>query len=241
MPVTNKEKAKVLDVLVEDGHVSAEIVNIYIQKLREGTSEEIDSVLKKEERKLSLEQKERLLKILEARFMAHMQRHEGIKWENVRVRLDEADPQKLFALNKMEETGGEPDVIGVENKDGSYDFYDCSRETPESRRDIAYDRASEEEARRRNKEPKGNAVDMAEAIGITILTPDEYRKLQKTGRYDLETFSLLKTDTLTRDDYRAFAGYLVGDDGRGPDEIVIKPISSYACFHMRGFRGKVTI
>lgn len=133
---------------------------------------------------------EDLLNELETRFQENRYRHEGLEWAKVIVIL-KASPEKLWSLSEMERTGGEPDVVGIDKKTGEYIFYDCSPESPKGRRSLCYDRAAWE-SRKENK-PKNNALDMASAMGIEILTEEEYRELQKLGEFDLKTSSWVKT------------------------------------------------
>src|SRR2546425_2380592 len=129
-------------------------------------------------KKLSPEQREELLSVLKARFEKSMNRHKGPEWAKVQAKL-EADTEKLWSLNEMERTGGEPDVVGFDKKTGEYIFYDCSAESPKGRRSLCYDREAME-ARKEHK-PGDNALDMASAIGIEVLTEDQYRDLQRLG------------------------------------------------------------
>jgi hypothetical protein len=141
------------------------------------------------------EHRAELLTTLEERFEENMNRHKGLDWAKVHARL-EADPKKLLALSEMERTGGEPDVVGFCKKTGEYIFYDCSPESPKGRRSLCYDRAAWD-ARKEHK-PADTAVDMATAIGIELLTEDEYRELQTLGEFDLKTSSWVKTPAETR-------------------------------------------
>src|SRR5205809_1217719 len=129
-------------------------------------------------KELSSEQREELLNTLEARFEKNMNRHKGLEWAKVQAKL-EADAGKMWSLNEMERTGGEPDVVGHDKKTGEYIFYDCSAESPKDRRSLCYDREALE-SRKENK-PKNNALDMAAAMGIQLLTEEQYRELQKLG------------------------------------------------------------
>lgn len=139
---------------------------------------------------LSFEQRDTLLNTLKARFEDNMNRHKGLVWTQVQAKL-EANPVKLWSLNEMERTGGEPDVIGFDKKSGEYIFCDCSAESPKGRRSLCYDRAALE-ARKENK-PAGSAVDMATSIGIEILTEEQYRELQNLGDFDTKTSSWIDT------------------------------------------------
>ena len=144
---------------------------------------------------MSPEQREELLKVLKTRFEKNMNRHKGIEWDKVQAKL-EANPEKLWSLNEMEETGGEPDVVGEDKKTGEYIFYDCSAESPKGRRSICYDREALD-SRKENK-PENTAIDMARAMGIELLTEEQYRELQKLGNFDMKTSSWIKTPSEIR-------------------------------------------
>ena len=139
---------------------------------------------------LSPEQREELLRTLQARFEKNMNRHKGLEWGKVRAKL-EANAEKLWSLNEMERTGGEPDVVGHDKQTGEYIFYDCSAESPKGRRSVCYDREALE-SRKENK-PQDSAVGMADAMGIELLTEEQYRDLQKLGNFDTKTSSWVKT------------------------------------------------
>src|SRR4026209_627040 len=141
-------------------------------------------------KELSPGQREELLRALKARFEKNMNRHKGLEWTKIQAKL-EANTEKLWSLNEMERTGGEPDVVGQDKKTGEYIFYDCSAESPKGRRSLCYDREALE-ARKEHK-PKDSAVDMATAMGIELLTEEQYRQLQKLGEFDTKTSSLVKT------------------------------------------------
>src|SRR5205823_9827198 len=141
-------------------------------------------------KKLSPEHREELLKALKARFEKNMNRHKGLEWAEIQAKL-EANTEKLWSLNEMERTGGEPDVVGHDKKTGEYIFCDCSAESPKGRRSLCYDRAALE-ARKENK-PEDNAIEMAAAMGIELLTEEQYRELQKLGDFDTKTSSWVKT------------------------------------------------
>jgi hypothetical protein len=146
--------------------------------------------LKRNKKALSPEQREELLRALKARFEKNMNRHKGLKWANVQAKLN-ANAEKLWSINEMERTGGEPDVVGHDKKTGEYIFYDCSAESPKGRRSVCYDREALE-SRKENK-PADNAMDMATAMGIELLTEEQYRELQKLGNFDTKTSSWVKT------------------------------------------------
>src|SRR2546423_12546371 len=144
----------------------------------------------KTKKKLPPEQREELLRALKARFEKNMSRHKGLEWAKVKTKL-EASSEKLWSLNEMETTGGEPDVVGFDKKTDEYIFYDCSAESPNGRRSVCYDREGLES--RKEHKPKNNAIDMAAAMGIDILTEQEYRELQRLGEFDTKTSSWVKT------------------------------------------------
>jgi hypothetical protein len=173
-----------------------------------------------------------LFEVLEARFEKNMSRHRGLKWAEVRARL-EANPEKFRSLNEMEQTGGEPDVVGFDKKTGKYVFYDCSAESPEGRRSVCYDR--EGLAARKAFKPKDNAVDMAAAMGIELLSEDQYRALQKLGSFDLKTSSWIKTPS----DVRKLGGALFGDRRYGRVFVYHNSAPSY--YSVRGFRGVLRV
>src|SRR6201998_3483161 len=144
--------------------------------------------IKSNKKELSPEQREELLRALKARFEKNMDRHKGLEWVNVQAKLA-ANAEKLWSLNEMERTGGEPDVVGHDEETGEYIFYDCSAESPKGRRSVCYDREALE-SRKENK-PKDNAIGMAAAIGIELLTEEQYRELQKLGNFDTKTCGIL--------------------------------------------------
>jgi hypothetical protein len=144
---------------------------------------------------LSRKQREELLKALKARFEKNMNRHKGLAWAEVQTKL-EGNAEKLWSLSEMERTDGEPDVIGLDKKTGEYIFYDCAAESPEGRRSLCYDREALD-SRKENK-PKGNAIEMAAAMGVELLTEEQYRELQKLGEFDTKTSSWVKTPSNMR-------------------------------------------
>ncbi|MGM0896683.1 MAG: DUF4256 domain-containing protein [Bacillota bacterium] len=174
------------------------------------------------------EQRSRLLKTLKNRFEQNEQRHEKMGWDNVLLRLDE-NPQKLTVLHKMEETGGEPDVIGYELETGMFLFCDCAKESPAGRRSLCYDGAALE-ARKKNK-PANSAVDMADEIGIELLTEEQYRLLQTLDEFDLKTSSWLETPQ----EIRERGGAIFGDRRYGQVFVYHNGADSY--YAARGFRG----
>ena len=152
--------------------------------------------LKRNKKELSPEQRKKLLEALKARFEKNMNRHKGLEWADVQAKL-EANPEKLWSLNEMERTGGEPDVVGHDKKTGEHIFYDCSAESPKDRRSLCYDREALE-SRKENK-PKGSAMDMTAAMGIELLTEEQYRELQKLGNFDTKTSSWVRTPSAIRE------------------------------------------
>jgi hypothetical protein len=181
---------------------------------------------------LSVEQREKLLGALKDRFEKNVNRHKGLSWEKIRVKL-EADTAKLWSLNEMERTGGEPDVVGVDSKTDEYIFYDCSAESPKGRRNICYDREALES--RKAFKPKNTAVDMAAAMGIEILTEERYRELQKLGSFDTKSSSWVKTPS----DIRKLGGALFCD--RRYDSVFVYHNGAESYYAARGFRGSLKV
>jgi Protein of unknown function (DUF4256) len=181
---------------------------------------------------MQAEQREELLKTLKARFEKNMNRHKGLVWAEVQARL-EAHPEKLRSLNEMERTGGEPDVVGRDEETGEYVFYDCSAESPTGRRSVCYDREGLES--RKEHRPENNAVDMAAALGIELLTEDQYRGLQKLGNFDAKTSSWVKTPA----DIRKLGGALFCDRRYGHVFVYHNGAPSY--YAARGFRGSLKV
>lgn len=182
--------------------------------------------------KLSPAQRDALLKALKARFEKNANRHKGIEWAKVQAKL-EASTGKLSSLHEMEETGGEPDVIGQDKKTGEYIFCDCSPESPKERRSICYDGEAQES--RKEHKPKNNALDMAASMGIEILSEEQYRDLQKLGKFDTKTSSWLKTP----DAIREMGGAIFGDFRYGNIFIYHNGAESY--YAARGFRGLLKV
>jgi hypothetical protein len=150
---------------------------------------------KSNKKELSSEQGQELLRALKARFDKNMDRHKGLEWAKVQAKL-EANTEKLWSLNEMERTGGEPDVVGQDKKTGEYIFSDCSAESPKGRRSVCYDREALDS--RKEHKPQNNAIDMALAMGIELLTEEQYRELQKLGNFDTKTSSWVKTPSAIR-------------------------------------------
>lgn len=183
-------------------------------------------------KKLSPPQHDELLKTLKTRFEKNMNRHKGIEWAKVQAKL-EAKPEKLWSLHEMERTGGEPDVVGHDKKTGEYTFYDCSPESPDGRRSFCYDRAALD-ARKEHK-PKNSAMEMASAIGIEILTEEEYRALQKLGEFDTKTSSWVRTPA----EIRKLGGAIFCD--RRYDHVFVYHNGAESYYAARGFRGSLRV
>jgi len=188
--------------------------------------------MKHEEKVLSPEQREDLLKIIKARFEKNMGRHKDIEWLDVQTRL-EANPEKLWSLYEMEKTGGEPDVIDRDEKTGEYFFCDCSAESPKGRRSVCYDGEALES--RKEHKPENSALGMAEAMGIEILTEEQYRKLQKLGEFDTKTSSWVKTP----DNIRKLGGAIFCD--RRYDTVFVYHNGAESYYASRGFRGMLRV
>ncbi|MEF3302539.1 DUF4256 domain-containing protein [Paenibacillus sp. GYB003] len=178
---------------------------------------------------LSLEE---LIKIWKARFEKNMNRHEGLEWADVQAKL-EANPEKLWSLHEMERTGGEPDVVGHDAKTGEYLFYDCSAESPKGRRSVCYDREALES--RKEHKPENSAVEMAAAMGIELLTEEQYRELQKLGTFDTKTSSWVVTPARIR----KLGGALFCD--RRYDTVFVYHNGADSYYAARGFRGSLRV
>lgn len=178
-------------------------------------------------KELSAKEHEELLQALKARFEKNVSRHKGIEWAQVQAKLD-AHPGKLWSLNEMEKTGGEPDVVGRDAKTGEYIFFDCSPESPKGRASVCYDREGLES--RKEHKPKNTALDMAAAMGVELLTEEQYQELQKLGNFDTKTSSWLKTPA----EMRKLGGALFGDRRFGRVFFYHNGAQSY--YSGRGFR-----
>lgn len=183
-------------------------------------------------KQLSAEQQDDLLRVLKVRFEKNMNRHEGLDWAAIQAKL-EAMPDKLWVLDEMEVTGGEPDVVGHDTATGEYIFFDCSSESPKGRRSICYDREALE-ARKEHK-PANTAVDMAEAMGIELLTEEQYRALQQLGKFDLKTSSWIMTPPAIR----KLGGALFCD--RRYDAVFVYHNGADSYYGARGFRGALRV
>ncbi|RKL68092.1 hypothetical protein CR203_06245 [Salipaludibacillus neizhouensis] len=186
----------------------------------------------KSNKELSQEQREELLRTLEARFAKNMNRHNGLEWANVQAKL-EANTEKLWSLHEMEATDGEPDVVGHDQKTGEYIFYDCSAESPKGRRSVCYDREALES--RKKFKPENNAMDMATAMGIELLTEEDYRELQKLGNFDMKTSSWV----LTPAKIRKLGGAIFCD--RRYDTVFMYHNGAESYYGARGFRGSLKV
>jgi hypothetical protein len=183
-------------------------------------------------KKLEPKQLEELLGALKARFEKNMSRHKGLEWTKVRARL-EANPEKLWSLGEMERTGGEPDVLGHDKKTGECIFFDCSAESPKGRTSLCYDREALDS--RKEHKPKNSAADMAAAMGVELLTEEQYRELQKLGEFDTKSSSWVKTPP----DMRKLGGALFGDRRFGRVFFYHNGAESY--YGGRGFRGSLRV
>jgi hypothetical protein len=188
--------------------------------------------MKNDKKKLPADRQKELLSILKTRFENKTNRHKGLDWTKVLARL-EKNAEKLWSLNEMEETGGEPDVVDYDKKTGEFIFYDCSAESPKDRRSYCYDRAALD-ARKENK-PKNSAVDVAEEIGIELLTEDQYRELQKLGKFDTKTSSWVKTPP----EIRKLGGAVFCDFRYNQVFLYHNGADSY--YAARGFRGSLRV
>ena len=183
---------------------------------------------------LSPKQCEGLLGVLRARFEMNMARHKGLDWAGVQAKL-EGSPERLWSLSEMERTGGEPDVIGFDKKSGEYIFCDCSAESPKNRRNVTYDPEAQEEREKKGIHPAGSAIGMAAAMGIELLREDQYRELQKLGKFDEKTSSWL----VTPPDIRKRGGAIFAD--RRYNTVFVYHNSAPSFYGVRGFRGSLRV
>ncbi len=183
-------------------------------------------------KELSPEQRKELLNTLKARFEKNMNRHKGLEWAKVQAKL-EGNTEKLWSLNEMERTGGEPDVVGHDKKTGEYIFYDCSAESPKGRRSVCYDHEALES--RKEHKPENSAIDMTAAMGIELLTEEQYRELQKLGNFDTKTSSWI----ITPADIRKLGGAIFCD--RRYDNVFVYHNGAESYYAARGFRGSLRV
>jgi len=181
---------------------------------------------------LSPKQREELLRELKARFEKNMNRHQGLEWAKIQAKL-EANAGKPWSLDEMERTGGEPDVVGHDKKTGEYIFYDCSAESPKYRRSLCYDREALES--RKEHKPEDNAMDMASAMGIELLSEEQYRELQELGNFDTKTSSWVKTPS----EIRKLGGALFCDCRY--DTVFVYHNGAESYYAARGFRGSLRV
>jgi len=186
----------------------------------------------KTKKELSPDQRDELLRTLQTRFEKNMNRHKGIEWAKVQAKL-EANAAKLWSLNEMETTGGEPDVVGQDKKTGEYVFYDCSVESPKGRRSVCYDREALDS--RKEHKPANSAIDMAAAMGIELLSEEQYRELQKLGSFDTKTSSWVQTPA----EIRKRGGALFCD--RRYDQVFLYHNGAESYYAARGFRGSLKV
>ncbi|EMS85486.1 DUF4256 domain-containing protein [Leptospira noguchii] len=190
------------------------------------------SKVNKNKKELVSKQHEELLNTLEDRFAKNMDRHKDLEWTKIKTKL-ETNSEKLWSLNEMERTGGEPDVVAYDQKTDEYIFYDCSAESPKGRRSVCYDQEALES--RKEHKPKDNALDMATSMSIEILTEEQYRELQKLGKFDTKTSSWIKTPS----DIRKLGGAIFADFRYGHVFVYHNGAESY--YAVRGFRGSLRV
>ncbi len=183
-------------------------------------------------KELATVQREELFRVLKARFEKNMNRHKGLEWVKVQAKIG-SNNEKLWSLNEMDRTGGEPDVVAYDKKTNEYIFYDCSAESPKGRRNVCYDRKALET--RKTFKPENNAIDMAAAMGIELLTEEQYRELQKLGNFDTKTSSWVKTPS----DIRNLGGALFADRRYGIIFVYHNSAPSY--YNVRAFRGSLRV
>jgi hypothetical protein len=216
-----------LEVKVSD-FINKPHIHVFIQKFYYHNMNTINS----DKNKLSPEQSEELLRVLKTRFEKNINRHKDLEWANVQTKL-EANTEKLLSLNEMERTGGEPDVVGYDKITGDYIFYDCSTESPKDRRNVCYDREALES--RKEFKPKNTAMDMAAAMGVEILTEEQYQELQKLGNFDTKTSSWLRTPP----EIRKLGGAIFAD--RRYDHVFVYHNGADSYYGARGFRGSLRV
>lgn len=188
--------------------------------------------MESEKKEVSLKRRKELLEILKNRFEKNMNRHQGLDWGEIQVKL-ETNTEKLWSLNEMETTDGEPDVIGFDNETSEYIFYDCSEQSPKGRRNVCYDRAALES--RKKHKPEHNAVDMAAFMGIELLMEEQYRELQRVGNFDTKTSSWVKTPSTIR----KLGGAIFCD--RRYDTVFVYHNGAESYYASRGFRGLLRV
>ena len=202
--------------------------------MKKSTSKKIDPYIPNPNKELSSEQREELLRTLEARFEKNMSRHKGLEWAEVQAKL-EANTEKLWSLYEMERTGGEPDIVGHDKKTGEYIFNDCSAESPDGRRTICYDGEGQAAREKKGVYPAGNAIDMAAAMRIELLTEELYQELQKLGDFDTKTSSWVRTPS----DIRKLGGAIFADCRYG--KVFVYHNSAPSFYSARGFRGSLRV
>jgi hypothetical protein len=188
----------------------------------------------KTSKKLSLKQSEELLQTLQTRFEDNMSRHPGLKWAKVEAKLN-VSPEKLWSLHEMERTGGEPDVVGHDKSTGEFMFYDCSAETPKERRNVCYDREAQKANIKGRPDAPANVVDMAAAMGIELLTEEQYRQLQKLGVFDAKSSSWIKTPA----EIRELGGAMFCD--RRYNHVFVYHNGAQSYYGARAFRGMLRV
>jgi hypothetical protein len=185
-------------------------------------------------RMLSVEQRAALISVLRTRFQENMGRHKDLDWVKVEARL-KARPDKLWSLHEMERTGGEPDVVGCDRSAGAFILFDCSKETPKGRRNVCYDQEGQDTRERKGVHPAGNALSMAEAMGVDLLTEEQYRELQRLGSFDTKTSSWIRTPA----NIRTLGGALFADRRYG--HVFVYHNSAPSFYSSRGFRGSLRL
>ena len=185
-------------------------------------------------KELSLPQNEEILTVLKSRFEKNMNRHQDHKWLKVQAKLT-ANPGKLWSLSEMERTGGEPDIVGFDKKTDEFIFYDCSEESPKGRRNVCYDHEAQKEREKKGVHPEDNAVDMAASMGTELLGEEQYRELQKLGKFDTKTQSWIKTPS----DIRKLGGALFADRRYG--HVFVYHNSAPSFYNIRGFRASLKV